>query len=805
MNCVCGSLNFSSDAHDGFVTSAAGKSEPCSIPIEVCNTCGMVRQVDLPFATEAEYDLQYSTKYPPSKKAFTAGNYSHDANNAQKTFNRLGLALSKRVLDIGCGSGALVAYCRDKGIEAYGCELTRYHYAPENEFIYFKKFESIHFPTEHFDTIVCADVVEHVLDPIRFLKEIFRVLQPNGRCYMELPLFFHPDALGHWKRIEHIWYFKPEQLVKLVKRIGFLVNGTIEKEPTKVVFELSKPTQHRPSLLLPPGVGDVYWTLIKTESFLKREGLSEPVDAYVAAPRAKKYDSHARSFPFLEMFPFLYSTGEVKFNKKDPVWKEAYLEQGRSIFESVQGCDYFITWNGYLRAGKSLQEQAPDLKCNWYLPRFISLNEENYRKRAILQYGDYLLLYWVLVGTSKLLLEDISIKQIASAVNKIVGTTGLKPVLIGARWDKDDLELDKLAKMLPKNTVDLRGKTALEEVFGLIRGSQAVIGMNSGITIMSGVFGVKTILLYHRYLYTNGVHRNFAYNTFPPDTIHKTYFPEFADKVDWEIFSDRAIAVINDQPYTGPNYYDNNETAQTSEVVENPHDKAYVSIRNLAEELPERNNISTSVVCVLKSGGDYDIRYVEHLRNALSRNITVPYDLTCFTDMDISLDGVRIVQLDRNLAGWWSKVEIFREGIFDSNNIVYLDLDTVILGNIDDLLRLNSDFFALTPWNKKSRSNGLFASGIMIWDNGTCNFIFDEFDPDLVSRFKMGDQEYFHSKLKLKGIQYKSLQNYFAGIYSYKRNCRHELPKNARVICFHGRPRPHAIVEELDWVKQNWK
>jgi SAM-dependent methyltransferase len=491
------------------------------------------------------------------------------------------------LLDLGCGSGAFVDVCRKSGIEAYGCELVRYHYAPENEHVYYRKFEDIHFPTDYFQRVICCDVLEHVLDPMQFLIELFRVTDIGGICYIEIPLFFHKDAGPHWKRTEHIWYFTPEQLEALLIKIGFNVVGWVNTEDTKIMFFVTKPKQNRIKLLVPPGIGDVYWPLIKTESLLKREGITPPVDVYVACPRAKMYNSHARAFPYLEMIPFLHSTGEVRYNSDgDPLWKEAYTKQGRTVFRDVLGCDYFITWNGYTRAGKTLESVDPDLKCNWDLPRFISLNEEKYKKDSIKKYGNYVVFYWPLAGTS--IFKHVSIEQIADGCNQIAKQTKCTPLLVGAIWDKNNPNIDKLYSLLLKDTIDLRGKTTVEEIFGLMRGSRAVVGMNSGITIMSGVFGVKTILLYHDYLFTGGVDRSFAWNTFPPYVRNKTYFPEFADKVTMEGFSSKAVSIIKDVPYIEDKAHIRTSTETPSVEISDGKQPLIPSVRveNIAEQKP---------------------------------------------------------------------------------------------------------------------------------------------------------------------------------------------------------------------------
>jgi hypothetical protein len=41
------------------------------------------------------------------------------------------------------------------------------------------------------------------------------------------------------------------------------------------------------------------------------------------------------------------------------------------------------------------------------------------------------------------------------------------------------------------------------------------------------------------------------------------------------------------------------------------------------------------------------------------------------------------------------------------------------------------------------------------------------------------------------------------GIYSYKMHCRKTLPKDARIVCFHGLPKLTEVHEP--WIAENWK
>ena len=116
----------------------------------------------------------------------------------------------------------------------------------------------------------------------------------------------------------------------------------------------------------------------------------------------------------------------------------------------------------------------------------------------------------------------------------------------------------------------------------------------------------------------------------------------------------------------------------------------------------------------------------------------------------------------------------------------------------------NHSFSALCPWNEKNRRDGLCASGMMAWKNdGTFSFLFNQFEPSSIENYSRGDQEYISEALKNNKKKPEFFQDLFSGIYSYKRNCKNGLPEDARVVCFHGKPRLHEI--KTDWVKEHWQ
>ena len=62
-------------------------------------------------------------------------------------------------------------------------------------------------PAEHFDIVICTEVLEHTLQPFDAVKELHRVLKPGGYVYASSPFNFrvHGPLPDCWRFTEHGW------------------------------------------------------------------------------------------------------------------------------------------------------------------------------------------------------------------------------------------------------------------------------------------------------------------------------------------------------------------------------------------------------------------------------------------------------------------------------------------------------------------------------------------------------------------------------------------------------------------------
>jgi hypothetical protein len=175
-----------------------------------------------------------------------------------------------------------------------------------------------------------------------------------------------------------------------------------------------------------------------------------------------------------------------------------------------------------------------------------------------------------------------------------------------------------------------------------------------------------------------------------------------------------------------------------------------------------------TVACVLRSGGEFTTDHVEALHRSIERHLTWTHKFVCLLDSG-------------NLwPGWWAKIELFNL----PPPVVYFDLDTLIVGNIDDLV-LGHTFTALANFRGRDKIN----SSVMAL-NCDLSDIYTEFsrNPDYYMGRYRSDQEFIEAHTPVKPALW---QDKFPGrIVSYKHQCKPQVPQGASVIVFHGPPRP---------------
>lgn len=216
---LCGSTRF---AHwrkiDGWV-------------IDKCRHCGLA--VLNPHPTDAEMFEKYSGYwgYPPKptdpeEKAREVAQQTARVELVNQLKSR------GRWLDVGAGSGVLLARAHQDRWDVYGCEIAEHlvTYAAEeyNLKLHQGALQTYHPPFE-FDVISMYHILEHVTSPIDLLHAAYERLKADGLLVVEVPNAASLDAklrgkqwIG-WSLPIHFFHFTPATLIKMLEHCNFRV------------------------------------------------------------------------------------------------------------------------------------------------------------------------------------------------------------------------------------------------------------------------------------------------------------------------------------------------------------------------------------------------------------------------------------------------------------------------------------------------------------------------------------------------------------------------------------------------------
>lgn len=199
--------------------------------------------------------------------------------------------------------------------------------------------------------------------------------------------------------------------------------------------------------------------------------------------------------------------------------------------------------------------------------------------------------------------------------------------------------------------------------------------------------------------------------------------------------------------------------------------------------------------------GVYTALWVERLRAQVAANLAQPHRFVCYSDVEVL--GIREA-LRHSWPGWWAKMELFRR----RGPALYLDLDTIVLGPLDDLAAqaLSGGFTMLRDFY---RGDGL-GSGLMAWDGEVAvERLYRAFADDAagaIERTHGGDQVFLETATEAAGFAVQRWQDVLPGqVVSYKaQHCEAGPPPSARVLCFHGHPK-QSDLPRGHWAREIWE
>ena len=200
-----------------------------------CGGCGTFFIWPLPTAEQlSEY---YRSGYADCQSpGAVSHSYRFSEANKETIFREYQLSLSdvhiptamlleKKILDYGCANGIFLDFCAGQGClkeNLFGFDIAEDLLASVAK----KGYRMLDAKQKHFDFLFLWDVLEHISEPAKLLRELRSYLKPGGTVVLQTPRIgllteSLREAWEHFLPFEHVVLYTRQSLIRLFEQAGF--------------------------------------------------------------------------------------------------------------------------------------------------------------------------------------------------------------------------------------------------------------------------------------------------------------------------------------------------------------------------------------------------------------------------------------------------------------------------------------------------------------------------------------------------------------------------------------------------------
>lgn len=206
----------------------------------MCKNCSLI--FINPRMTSKDYDEYYMSFYRHDRAAIKNKEYHADLEknfeNARRFGKAIVLYMGKYVkdgltIDVGSSTGGILYGMRElrKNLELLGIEpsIEESGYAESKGVKTIRGlFEDVNIDIKNkVKNILCVQSLNHLLDPMKFIKWSHDALEPGGHIFLAVKNWRHQvRRMGKLKsgvQIDHVYMFTPETLSLMCKKAGFTI------------------------------------------------------------------------------------------------------------------------------------------------------------------------------------------------------------------------------------------------------------------------------------------------------------------------------------------------------------------------------------------------------------------------------------------------------------------------------------------------------------------------------------------------------------------------------------------------------
>lgn len=230
-NCSICSSNNTSIVYEGNIRSGSfGKTTEDFYKVFYCGECGNRFIFPCPIEEDFYCTEKYRNSYNETieKQKF----WNSVGNENELRLSRIGIKnfVDKCIIDVGVGPGMFLDIIRGIAKETIAIEPAKFFHRElaRHHSVYSYAAEAIK-DGKKGDIVLSFNVIEHVPQPIEFLKELYQMMNDNGILYLMTPN--HDDILMElvpdifrpfYYRTAHLYYFDKTSIQYCLKEAGFV-------------------------------------------------------------------------------------------------------------------------------------------------------------------------------------------------------------------------------------------------------------------------------------------------------------------------------------------------------------------------------------------------------------------------------------------------------------------------------------------------------------------------------------------------------------------------------------------------------
>ncbi len=173
-----------------FISLKAEKIIRRDYKVVKCSNCDLYYVDPKIDFSDDEWKYLYDENYFGEKSDWYTKKRKIDSKNRLENIKQYAGDKIENFLDIGCGEGYSLIEAESRGWNAYGIDITDHRITnAKKETIKFINNDLHHsrLQSDFFDAVYLDSVLEHVVNPIEYLMEIFRILKKGGMLYLGVP------------------------------------------------------------------------------------------------------------------------------------------------------------------------------------------------------------------------------------------------------------------------------------------------------------------------------------------------------------------------------------------------------------------------------------------------------------------------------------------------------------------------------------------------------------------------------------------------------------------------------------------